>query len=290
MRDQAESLRLRLSRRNEQQKATKAIAITSGKGGVGKSNVSLNFSIMLSKRGFRVLLLDMDIGMGNIDILLGQSSHATMIDLFCERLSLYELIKNGPENISFIAGGTGLANIFTMDEEKVDFFLTQLQSVSEQYDYLIFDMGAGISEDRLRLLKAVHEIFIVTTPEPTAMTDAYAMMKYVHMQEKNIPFYVIVNRAQTDQEGRDTLRRLKSVAKQFLNKDIIPLGVLPEDRSVYKAVVRQTPFLLFDPASKISRAMYMLTDRYLSARAMDEERVHRSFNFFARLRHFLLER
>jgi flagellar biosynthesis protein FlhG len=290
MRDQAESLRLRLSRRNEQQKATKAIAITSGKGGVGKSNVSLNFSIMLSKRGFRVLLLDMDIGMGNIDILLGQSSHATMIDLFYERLSLYELIKNGPENISFIAGGTGLANIFTMDEEKVDFFLTQLQSVSEQYDYLIFDMGAGISEDRLRLLKAVHEIFIVTTPEPTAMTDAYAMMKYVHMQEKNIPFYVIVNRAQTDQEGRDTLRRLKSVAKQFLNKDIIPLGVLPEDRSVYKAVVRQTPFLLFDPASKISRAMYMLTDRYLSARAMDEERVHRSFNFFARLRHFLLER
>ncbi|GLH63235.1 MinD/ParA family protein [Parageobacillus sp. G301] len=289
MRDQAESLRLRLNRRNEQS-ATKAIAITSGKGGVGKSNVSLNFSIMLSKRGFRVLLLDMDIGMGNIDILLGQSSHATIIDLFYERFSLYELIKNGPENISFIAGGTGLANIFTMDEEKVDFFLTQLQSVSEQYDYLIFDMGAGISEDRLRLLKAVHEIFIVTTPEPTAMTDAYAMMKYVHMQEKNIPFYVIVNRAQTDQEGRDTLRRLKSVAKQFLNKDIIPLGVLPEDRSVYKAVVRQTPFLLFDPVSKISRAMYMLTDRYLSARAMDEERVQRSFNFFARLRHFLLER
>ncbi|MED4989878.1 MinD/ParA family protein [Parageobacillus toebii] len=289
MRDQAESLRLRLNRRNEQS-ATKAIAITSGKGGVGKSNVSLNFSIMLSKRGFRVLLLDMDIGMGNIDILLGQLSHATIIDLFYERFSLYELIKNGPENISFIAGGTGLANIFTMDEEKVDFFLTQLQLVSEQYDYLIFDMGAGISEDRLRLLKAVHEIFIVTTPEPTAMTDAYAMMKYVHMQEKNIPFYVIVNRAQTDQEGRDTLRRLKSVAKQFLNKDIIPLGVLPEDRSVYKAVVRQTPFLLFDPASKISRAMYMLTDRYLSARAMDEERVQRSFNFFARLRHFLLER
>lgn len=289
MRDQAESLRLRLNRRNEQS-ATKAIAITSGKGGVGKSNVSLNFSIMLSKRGFRVLLLDMDIGMGNIDILLGQSSHATVIDLFYERFSLYELIKNGPENISFIAGGTGLANIFTMDEEKVDFFLTQLQLVSEQYDYLIFDMGAGISEDRLRLLKAVHEIFIVTTPEPTAMTDAYAMMKYVHMQEKNIPFYVIVNRAQTDQEGRDTLHRLKSVAKQFLNKDIIPLGFLPEDRSVYKAVVRQTPFLLFDPASKISRAMYMLTDRYLSARAMDEERVQRSFNFFARLRHFLLER
>lgn len=290
MRDQAESLRLRLSRQSKRQGETKAIAITSGKGGVGKSNVSLNFSITLSKRGFRVLLLDMDIGMGNIDILLGQSSSATIIDLFYKRLSLYELIKNGPENISFIAGGTGLANVFTMDDEKIDYFLTQLQSVSEQYDYLIFDMGAGISEDRLRLLKAVHEIFIVTTPEPTAVTDAYAMMKYVHMQEKNVPFYLIVNRAQTEQEGRDTLQRLKRVAKQFLQKDIIPLGVLPEDRSVSKAVVRQTPFLLFDPVSKVSRAMHMLTDRYLSARSIDEERVHRPFNFFARLRHFLLER
>lgn len=290
MRDQAESLRLRLSRQNERKKETKSIAITSGKGGVGKSNVSLNFSIMLSKRGFRVLLLDMDIGMGNIDILLGQSSSATIIDLFYKRLSLYELIKNGPENISFIAGGTGLANVFTMDDEKIDYFLTQLQLVSEQYDYLIFDMGAGISEDRLRLLKAVHEVFIVTTPEPTAVTDAYAMMKYIHMQEKNVPFYVIVNRAQTEQEGWDTLQRLKRVAKQFLSKDIIPLGILPEDRSVSKAVVRQTPFLLFDPVSKVSRAMHMLTDRYLSARFIDEERARRPLNFFARLRHFLLER
>jgi flagellar biosynthesis protein FlhG len=290
MKDQAESLRLRLSKQNEQKRITKTIAITSGKGGVGKSNVSLNFSIMLSRRGFRVLLLDMDIGMGNIDILLGQSSPLTIVDLFARQLPLQELIKTGPDNMSFIAGGTGLTNIFTMDEEKVDYFLTELQSVSAQYDYLIFDMGAGISEDRLYLLKAVHDIFIVTTPEPTAITDAYAMMKYMYAQEKAIPLYVIANRVRTDKEGRETLERLKRVAKQFLDKEVIPLGMLPEDRTVAKAVVRQTPFLLFDPTAKVSRAMHALTDRYLSAGAMVQEKEREPFNFFARLRHFLLER
>jgi flagellar biosynthesis protein FlhG len=235
-------------------------------------------------------LLDMDIGMGNIDILLGQSSPLTIIDLFDRRLPLRELIKTGPENVSFIAGGTGLTNIFTMDEEKVDYFLKELQSLSAQYDYLLFDMGAGISEDRLYLLKAVHEIFVVTTPEPTAITDAYAMMKYVHMQEKEIPLYLIVNRAQTDKEGRETLERLKQVAKQFLHKEVMSLGVLPEDHTVAKAVARQIPFLLFDPAAKASRAMHTLVDRYLADGIIGREKHQKPFNFFARLRHFLLER
>ncbi|MBB5323655.1 flagellar biosynthesis protein FlhG [Anoxybacillus tepidamans] len=289
MRDQAESLRLRLSRMNKGTE-TKAIAVISGKGGVGKSNFSLNFALTLSKRGFHVLLFDMDIGMGNIDILLGQSSHTTIIDLFHRHISIHELIKKGPSNLSFIAGGTGLTNIFTMDHKKVDYFLEQLQSISEQYDYLIFDMGAGISEDRLQLLMAVHEIFVITTPEPTSITDAYATMKYIHMQEKGIPFYLIVNRAQTDQEGRETLHRLKNAMKQFLGKEVTKLGVLPEDRTVSKAVTRQTPFLLFDPTTKISRAMVELTDRYLANRTIDESSTSRPVNFFAKLRQFLLER
>jgi flagellar biosynthesis protein FlhG len=289
MRDQAESLRLRFNRMNKGTE-TKAIAVISGKGGVGKSNFSLNFSLTLSKRGFNVLLFDMDIGMGNIDILLGQSSHTTIIDLFHKRVSIQELIKKGPGNLSFIAGGTGLTKIFTMDHEKVDYFLEQLQSVSEQYDYLIFDMGAGISEDRLQLLMAVHEIFVITTPEPTSITDAYAAMKYIHMLEKTIPFYLIVNRAQTEQEGRETLHRLKNVMKQFLGKEVTKLGVLPEDRAVLRAVTRQTPFLLLDPTTKVSRAMLELTDRYLSDRTIDEALTSRSFNFFAKLRQFLLER
>jgi flagellar biosynthesis protein FlhG len=288
MRDQAESLRM-LVNRMEKGTETKAIAVISGKGGVGKSNFSLNFSLMLSKRGYNVLLFDMDIGMGNIDILLGQSSHITIIDMFNKGLSIRDLIKKGPENLSFIAGGTGLTKIFTMDDEKINYFIDQLQSVSREYDYIIFDMGAGISEDRLRLLMSVHEIFVITTPEPTAITDAYAAMKYIHMLEKNIPFYLVVNRAQTDIEGRETLTRLTNAMKQFLGKEITKLGMLPEDRAVSRAVARQTPFLLLDPTTKASRAIAEITERYISKHALEEGK-NRSFNFFAKLRRFFLER
>ncbi|MBB3906149.1 MinD/ParA family protein [Anoxybacteroides rupiense] len=289
MRDQAESLRRLLNHMN-QKKAMKAIAVVSGKGGVGKSNFSLNFALTLSKRGFHVLLFDMDIGMGNIDILLGQSTSTTIIDLFERHVSIEELIKKGTGNLSFIAGGTGLTKIFTMDQEKTAYFIEQLQLVSEQYDYFIFDMGAGISEDRLQLLMAVHEIFVITTPEPTSITDAYAAMKYIHLQEKEIPFYLVVNRAQTDQEGRETLQRLKNAMKRFLRREVTGLGVLPEDRIVSKAVARQTPFLLLDPSTKISRAMVELTDRYLSDQTADESSVSRPASFFTKLRQLFLER
>ena len=288
MRDQAERLRM-MVKRTDNELRTKAIAVISGKGGVGKSNFSLNFSLMLSKRGFNVLLFDMDIGMGNIDILLGQSSHVSIVDMFNKGLGLRDLIRKGPENLSFIAGGTGFTKIFEMDVGKVKYFVEQLQKISLEYDYIIFDMGAGISEDRLQFLMSVHEIIVITTPEPTAITDAYATMKYIHLQDKNIPFFLVVNRAGTEKEGRDTSSRLTKVIKQFLGRDITNLGMLPEDRVVSKAVIKQTPFLLLDPTTKISRAMVEIVERYIT-NTFEIEKPSRSFSFIAKLRQFFLER
>jgi len=288
MKDQAETLRMMVKQSNEEAR-TKAIAVISGKGGVGKSNFSLNFSLMLSRRGFNVLLFDMDIGMGNIDILLGQSSNITIVDMFNKGLSLRDLIRKGPDNLSFIAGGTGLTKIFEMDIEKVQYFVEQIQKISLEYDYIIFDMGAGISEDRLQFLMSVHEIIVITTPEPTAITDAYATIKYIHLQDKNIPFYLVVNRAGTEKEGSDTLARLTKVIKQFLGREITKLGMLPEDRTVSKAVVKQTPFLLLDPSTKISRAMRDMVERYI-ANSFETEKPSTSFSFIAKLRQFFLER
>ncbi|EMT46882.1 MULTISPECIES: MinD/ParA family protein [Anoxybacillus] len=288
VRDQAESLRLRV-KKMQHETETKAIAVLSGKGGVGKSNVSLNFSLALRQRGKNVLLFDMDIGMGNIDILLGQTSSHTIIDIFRPNVTIHDIIKTGPENLSFIAGGTGLTDIFHMDEQKVQYFIEQLQLVSEQYDYIIFDMGAGMSEDRLQLLKAVDDIFIVTTPEPTALTDAYATMKYIHLADHQLPIYVLVNRARSDKEGIETLQRLKQVAKRFLGKELHALGYVPEDRTVSNAVIRQTPFLLFDPSAKASKAVIQMTERYL-ANEEHKEQMKRPFHFFAKLRQYFLER
>ncbi|OPX03740.1 MinD/ParA family protein [Geobacillus proteiniphilus] len=285
--DQAERLRYELGRRLTPAAGPRTIAVTSGKGGVGKSNLSLNFSLSLSKLGFRVLLLDMDIGMGNIDILLGQSSPLTLADWFSARLPLAELVKSGPEHLSYIAGGTGAAQWLSVDRSAIDYLLAELQTVASRYDYLIFDMGAGASEERLYFLKSVDDVFIVTTPEPTAMTDAYAMMKYMHTAGSEAPFSVIVNRAGSEREGYGVFSRLQHAASRFFHKDIALLGVVPEDRTVARCVVRQTPFVLFDPAAKASRAVRQMACRYAAGGEKEPERAPR---FFAKLRQLLLER
>ncbi|MED3664460.1 MinD/ParA family protein [Geobacillus stearothermophilus] len=289
VRDQAERLRRALSR-PRRPASPRTIAVASGKGGVGKSNLSLNLSVSLSELGFRVLLLDMDVGMGNIDILLGQSSPLTLADWFSTRLPLSDIVKSGPGQLSYIAGGTGVAQWRTLDMAGIDYFLAELQAIASRYDYLIFDMGAGVSEERLYFLKSVDDVFIVTTPEPTAVTDAYAMMKYMHAAGSEAPFSIIVNRTSCGQEGYGVFQRLKDAAARFLNKPIALLGIVPEDRVVARAVVSQMPFVLLDPKAKASQAVRQMAWRYAMGREGEPAPPGQIPRFFAMLRQFLLER
>jgi flagellar biosynthesis protein FlhG len=288
MRDQAESLRLRLLKMQGRKEA-KVMAIVSGKGGVGKSNFSLNFAINLTRKGHSVLLLDMDIGMGNIDILLGQSSKVSFIDIFQPDMSIQDIIKHGPEGLSYISGGTGLTNLFKLDAVKLNYLLNLLERLSLQYDYILFDMGAGITEEILQFLLSVHEIILITTPEPTSMTDAYSMLKFISSRDSDADFYLVVNRAQSTEDGTNTLIRLSQVIKQFLQKEVTILGYLPDDRIVNKAVSRQIPFSVFDPKSKISTALVALTERYLLGIKEDYEK-EKPPSFITRLRHYFSER
>ncbi|MBM6618426.1 MinD/ParA family protein [Bacillus suaedaesalsae] len=290
MRDQAESLRQRLQRMKDRTEA-KVIAVVSGKGGVGKSNFSLNFAINLSRNKQKVLIFDMDIGMGNIDILMGLPSRGSFVDIFKQGISIQDIIKEGPEGVDFISGGSGLSTLFKLDSEKLSYFLNQLGKLALDYDYILFDMGAGITEDSLQLLLSVHEIFVVTTPEPTAITDAYSMMKYICTKENNAEFYLIVNRALSHEEGTSTLKRLSEVMRQFLKKEIVQLGYLPDDRNVNKAVSRQTPFSVFDPKSKVSIALKEIADRYIDGNSIENgKQKPKSFSFISRLRHYFQER
>jgi flagellar biosynthesis protein FlhG len=270
MRDQAESLRIKLQQNKASITKTTSIAVISGKGGVGKSNLSLNFALSLRKLGKSVLLFDMDIGMGNIDILMGLSSKYSVVDMLNEHLSINEVIKEGPNGLAYIAGGSGLSSIFTMEYEKIDRFFDQLQLVLPQYEYVIFDMGAGMTNESLQFLIAMDEIFIVTTPEPTSITDAYAAMKYIYSYNKAIPYYLVVNRAQSENEGKQTLQRLSNVVSKFLNKECIQLGILPDDKTVSKAVSNQTPYLIYSPKSTISKAIEVLTNRYITNSTFNE--------------------
>jgi flagellar biosynthesis protein FlhG len=288
IKDQAESLRMKLQYAG-QSKEAKAISVLSGKGGVGKSNFSLNFSLQLSQKGYKVLLCDMDIGMGNIDILMGLSTPHTLVDIFEKQLSIHEIVQTGPEQLSYIAGGTGISSIFELSSDKVERLISELGKLLEAYDYVVFDMGAGMTEGMIQFLRAMNEVVIVTTPEPTAITDAYAAMKFLSMKDVVTTYMLVVNKADSDQEGLGVYNRLNKVLQQFLKKEAYLLGVIPDDRSVSRAVIRQTPFTLFAPRSSASQAIDAIVNRYLSS-TFKQLPESKPLNFIAKLRRHFLER
>ncbi|GAB3794750.1 MinD/ParA family protein [Virgibacillus kimchii] len=285
MHDQAENLRRRLQVKNEPRQAT-TMSVISGKGGVGKSNVALNFCLQLIKHEKKALLFDLDIGMGNVDILLGLSPNKTIIDMFDGRLSIHEIIEQGPGGLSYIAGGSGLNSLFKADSNMMDYFFAQYEQLVCMYDYIIFDMGAGVTEEHIRFVLASDECMVVTTPEPTSITDAYGMIKHIVSCRPSMPIHVVMNRSQTEKSGYEALLRFKKVVLQFLNTDVHPLGILPEDRNVPKAVMNQMPFLLYDDASPVSKAIKNLTNGYISN---SQDFIVEKITFIQRLKRLLVK-
>ena len=285
MHDQAELLRQRILKKVNVQ-AAKVIAIVSGKGGVGKSNFSLNFSIGLAKLHKKVLIMDIDVGMGNIDILIGQTGRYTMADHFNEGIPLRMAISTGPEGIHYIPGGTGLTELFRMNQNQFDRFSDQFQRILEEYDYIILDMGAGISEQSLQFIVPADDLIFITTPEPTAITDAYSMMKYLVMKT-DAPYYLLCNRASNRKEGVEVILRLKRAAQQFLHKEVSSLGILPDDKTVQRAVIRQIPFILLNPYAPSSGALNKIIEHYIGVTALEE---NQPVSFMKKMKNFLFER
>ena len=285
MHDQAELLRQRI-RNNKDFPVAKVIAVVSGKGGVGKSNFSLNFSIGLAKQNKKVLIMDIDVGMGNINILIGQPGRYTIADHFNEGIPLRRAISSGPEGVHYIPGGTGLTDLFRMDQKQFNQFSYQFQSILEDYDYIILDMGAGITEQSMQFIIPANELIFITTPEPPAITDAYSMMKYL-VGRTEAPFYLLCNRATSRKEGNEVIIRLKKAAQQFLHKEIFMLGVLPDDKTVQKAVIRQIPFILFNPIAPSSDALYKIIDRYMGT---TDRETNQPVSFMKKMKSFLFER
>ncbi|MDI3094323.1 MinD/ParA family protein [Priestia megaterium] len=289
MNDQAAVLREKVLKKHQNSlRNCKTIAVLSGKGGVGKSNLSLNLSLALTKQKQRVLLFDMDIGMGNIDILIGQTASYTMVDLLEKKLSIQQIIKKGPQDLAYVAGGTGISSVFEWSPSDLAHLIQELNSLTNQYDYMIFDMGAGMSESVLKFLKAVDEMIVVTTPEPTSITDAYAAIKLAASYSVSAPVRLIINKTLSDKEGNETYERFNRAVQQFLNISISLLGIVPNDQAVQKAVNRQMPFLLQNPASKASISLIEM----VSILIPQDNRITAKNEgmFIRRLKRFFLER
>ncbi len=282
MRDQAEKLRMKMLESQEFQ--GRSIAVVSGKGGVGKSNFSANFATLLAKSGKKVVILDMDIGMGNIHILIGKTVQSSLNDYLEGQLQLEDVIYDGPNGLSYISGGSGMSSLVEWSPVMFQNLIIAFEQLQKTYDYILFDMGAGATSWSLELLSSVDEIIVISTAEPTSIMDAYSMMKFIHMKDAEKNFYLLCNRAFSREEGEETLQRLSYAMQRFLNKKITILGSLPEDPAVRKSVREQVPFSILYPDAPISKAMQKIVSRFIQETATEIHAFEEKVGFIGKLR------
>ncbi|MFZ5951575.1 MAG: MinD/ParA family protein [Candidatus Rifleibacteriota bacterium] len=236
-------------------KIARTITVTSGKGGVGKTSMVANLAICLAQAGQRVIILDADLGLANIDVVFGIRPKHNLMDVISGEMNIDEIMVQGPNGIQIIAGGSGVAELAHLEAEKARKLFDQLKFLEDKTDYLLIDTGAGISDGVISFCQAADQIIVITTTEPTAMADAYGIIKILSNRRPESHVSVLVNRVDSDEDGSEIYQRLAKVAKEFLGFDIHPLGFIPQDRQMHLAVRQQTPLMLFSPMSPAANGL-----------------------------------
>lgn len=250
--DQAANLRAIVKSRNIKDITNaRVIAVTSGKGGVGKSSVSINLALQLTRLGKKVIILDVDFGLANIEVMFGIIPRYNLGDLIFAGKSLEEIITKGPEGVGFISGGSGIARLVNLDKGRIKRLVSKLSELEELADVIIIDTGAGISASVMEFLVASPETIIVTTPEPTSITDSYALLKALAMYEgfnkEERKIHVVANKVASKEEGVNLYEKLNAVVSGFLGLHMNLLGIIPQDASISRAVMKQTPVSIMYP-------------------------------------------
>ncbi len=261
MGDQAANLRrLVLEKGSNPNRETKTIAIASGKGGVGKTSLSVSLSIALAQYGASVTLLDADLGLANINVILGIIPKYNLYHVIKGKKKLKDIVIDVPEGIKIIAGASGFHQLANLENKQRNDFIEAFAEL-EADDYMIIDTGAGVSQNVLSFVMAADEVIVVTTPEPTAITDAYGIIKSIAAQNSEKSIKLIVNRVQSVAEGRRVAQRVINIAGQFLNIKVENLGFVFDDAYVPKSVRNQKPFIVSYPKSKASGCVSIIAQR-----------------------------
>ena len=268
--DQAEQLRKLVKQGGSQQKnLARVITVTSGKGGVGKSSISVNLAIELARMGKRVLIMDVDFGLANIEVMLGIRPEYNLADMMFRGKSLADIVIKGPEGIGFISGGSGIHELTSLTREQIVNLTMRLVELDEMADIVIIDTGAGIADAVLEFVSASTEVLLVATPEPTSITDAYALLKTLYRKSEfsaeNTRIKVIANRVTAQNEGRELFEKINLVVKKFLKFGMEYLGDIPQDEQVSKAIIRQKPVVLSAPDSGAGKALRKLATKLAGA-------------------------
>ncbi|MFO8065756.1 MAG: MinD/ParA family protein [Spirochaetota bacterium] len=263
MADQAEALREMMKNRNGQGESnTRIIAVASGKGGVGKTNIATNMAIGFARLGKKVVLMDADLGLANVNVVLGIIPKYNLYHVIRKQKSMDEIIMDTNYGIRIVAGASGFAKIANLGEEERNNFIEELSHL-DNADVVIIDTSAGVSNNVLSFVAAADEAIIVTTPEPTAITDAYGIIKIIATEIDNLSLglKLIVNRVKSVTEGKKVAERVVNIAGQFLNLKVDYLGYVYDDPSVHQAVLKQKPFLSADPNGKASACVQHIVGR-----------------------------
>ncbi len=279
MEDQAQKLRELMSAKPQNDKPvkkTRVITVASGKGGVGKTNLSVNLAIAYARMGKRVMVMDADLGLANVNIMLNMIPKYNLYHVIRKQKTMKEIILDTEYGIQILAGASGFSKIANLNEEERQNFISELYALSN-VDIIIIDTSAGVSSNVLSFVAAADDAIIITTPEPTAITDAYGIIKIIatEVENLNIGLKLVVNRVKNVTEGRKVAERIVNISGQFLNLKVEYLGCIYDDPIVPASVLKQRPFIVQDPKSKAAISVQHLVSRIEKTDFVDDKGIAR---------------
>jgi flagellar biosynthesis protein FlhG len=261
--DQADRLRT-LTTHQGNKTATRVISVTSGKGGVGKTNVAVNLAVLYSQKGFKVLLIDGDLGLANTHLLTGAKVGKTLDDVLFNNARFEEIFCRVKPGFDLLPSSTGVRRLLNLDAFERRAMFDQLFSIMSKYDLVIYDTAPGLGDHVLEFNVAAHDIVIVASAEPTSIADSYALIKVLSKEKKEKRFKLLINRAQDYKDGLDAFKKLTDVAMQFLNVSIDYLGSIPEDSQVSRSVRNSKAVTLESPRSSFAISLERIADKLLA--------------------------
>lgn len=267
--DQAEPLRNVIKQRNQDiVPNARVITITSGKGGVGKSNTAVNLAVQFRKIGKRVIIFDADFGLANVEVMFGAIPQYNLSDLIYGEKTIREIITEGPMGIGFISGGSGITGMENLTKGQIVYLIKCLNELNELADVIIVDTGAGISDSVLEFVLASPEVLVVTTPDPSSLTDAYSLLKVLYgnpnFKREVTKLQIVANKANSAEDGQAVFQKLNSVVMQFLQGEVEYLGMIPQDGELEMAVRQQKIVSMSAPYSKSARAFEVLASNLIN--------------------------
>ena len=242
---------------------SRVVAVTSGKGGVGKSQITLNLALALQKLGQRTIILDADLGLANINILLGYEPSYTLWDVVQKHLSVRDVMQQGPLGLSIIPGGSGISQLASLNTKEIDTIIKGFQELESEFDWLLVDTAAGISPGVLSFVLAADEALIVTNPEPPALADAYGLIKSIWQVQGRVSLELVMNRSVSLKSGEEMGMRVINLTKKMLNQNVGFFGAVREDTHSARAISRQIPLVLLYPASPAAQDIGDMAERMI---------------------------